>query len=519
MLSDAELTLLEWSTAEYFTGQGTIIDAGCFLGGSTCALARGLGKNRRATGRIHAMDRFIVSEEEMGAGYIKPFPQISQAGSFRSAFDRNVHAYEAFLEVHDGDLTEFLWKGDPVEILFVDVAKTPALDQRLMRQFYPCLIPGQSLLIHQDFLWREVPWLALSMDHLAEYFEPLDDLPFATRVYRNIKSIPRSVLEAFSYETVSLEDAEQAFERVRTTLAEEWIPNHLLNRARFYEHRGMRERVAPLLGQALHSDKSGSVAGHLTDYFSDHMTGPDWLGWSPQVLDPSLGLIAQLSLSEAQIIFALVCGLAPSRLLEVGRARGGSTFVMASALRTTGVGRLVSVDPNCLSEHRITEALKTRLAPWVDFVDGYAPYVLPEAETLAGGKFDFVFLDGDHSEAACERDLRGILPHLQPGAFLLLHDAHFGGIQEAVATCLRDLPLADRGSLVRERCETLSHIPYKDGPSYYGGLRLLQYVPAGTKLYDFGEVDASVRTELERLRVENSRLKRALAQNTREWQG
>jgi len=47
MLSEEEIRLLRWATHEYYEGEGEIIDAGCFLGGSTMALAEGLARNER----------------------------------------------------------------------------------------------------------------------------------------------------------------------------------------------------------------------------------------------------------------------------------------------------------------------------------------------------------------------------------------------------------------------------------------------------------------------------------------
>ena len=522
MLSVQELGLLQWSTQYYYRGEGEIIDAGCFLGGSTMALADGLCGNPgdfSKRNRVHSLDRFFVGEEELHCTHITPFAQIRGAGSFRAAFDENTRPLRSFIQVEETDICQYRWDGRPVEILFIDVAKTPEIDEHLIREFYPRLIPGRSLLIHQDYLWSEIPWLVLSMDFFSEYFEILDDLPYATRVFRCVKAIPPEVAATYHYRQIPLEVADASFARARATIAPEWIPNLLLNQARFARQRNLPDRIVPLLAEAMQRDPSGAVIEGMSDYFSEVLVGPDWMELSSPTYDPAFGLISQISCSEAQLLFALIYGLAPARLVEVGRARGGSTFVIASALRAMGRGRLVSVDPNCLAEHRISPALKVRLAPWVDFIDGYAPYVLPEAETLAGGKFDFAFIDGDHSFAACERDIAGTLPHLLPGAWILLHDAHFGGVQEAVASSLGHLPLLDRGSLISDRCETLTHILYKDRPSYYGGLRLLQYVPPGHRLYEFGEECTTSAVELQQLRDENARLRRALKQNTREWEG
>jgi len=246
------------------------------------------------------------------------------------------------------------------------------------------------------------------------------------------------------------------------------------------------------------------------------MQGPEWLTPCPSIRTPAFQLISQMSSTEAELLYALVKGLAPERALEIGRARGGSTFIIASALRSIGTGKLVSVDPDNLPEHRIEDGLRARLSPWVFFVDGYAPFVLPEAEKLAHGKFNFALIDADHSYEACKRDILGVIPHLSPGAHILLHDAHYGGVRDAVAYALAHLPLHDGGLLVQERNSDLVHNSYNGEPSYYGGFRLLQYAPRGWNAGDsFQQSSPSTLSRVFGLQEKNSRLWRARAQDQR----
>ena len=65
MLVPDELRLLNYLADEYYTGEGAIVDAGCFLGGSTVALADGLRRNllrrqRTEEKLIHSYDRFEI---------------------------------------------------------------------------------------------------------------------------------------------------------------------------------------------------------------------------------------------------------------------------------------------------------------------------------------------------------------------------------------------------------------------------------------------------------------------------
>jgi len=519
MLSEEEIRLLRWAAHEYYEGEGEIIDAGCFLGGSTMALAEGLARNEQTSASqkvIHTFDRFIVYPHEMEASYITPFAQIQSAGSFRALFEENVTPLRSRIQVTEGDFLQQVWSRKPVEILFVDVAKTPELNEHLIREFFPLLIPGRSLLIHQDYNWHGLPWLVLGMDFFAEKFEILDDLPYGTRMYRCIQPIRPEEAAMFSYAGLTVQDAEQAFQRIRPTIAPAFVPNFLLNEAAFYIEKGIRDRVAPLLLQALESDSTGQVAACLKNHFPDQMQGPEWLTPCPSIRAPAFQLISQMSPTEAELLYALVMALAPERALEIGRARGGSTFIIASALRSLGTGKLVSVDPDNLPEHRIEKGLRARLSPWVCFVDGYAPFILPDAEKFAEGKFNFALIDADHSYEACKRDILGIIPHLSPGAHILLHDAHYGGVRDAVAYALAHLPLHDGGSLVQERNSDLVHNSYNAEPSYYGGFRLLQYTPRGWNSGNpFQPSHPPALSRVLGLREKNSRLWRARAQDQR----
>jgi hypothetical protein len=62
MLSTEEVELLYRLAREEYFGQGTIVDCGPFLGGSTVALCAGLKDNPGRfpkSGRVHAYDRFL----------------------------------------------------------------------------------------------------------------------------------------------------------------------------------------------------------------------------------------------------------------------------------------------------------------------------------------------------------------------------------------------------------------------------------------------------------------------------
>lgn len=216
MLTPDELRLLHYLAEEYYTGEGIIIDAGCFLGGSTVALADGLRRNLRRRGReeeklIHSYDRFEIEGWTIGSFFHKS----AQAGeSFRPLFDRNVRPYAGLVEVHAGDVSNSPWDGGPIEILFIDVAKHWQVCDWVTWQFFPHLIPGKSVVVQQDYLYHHwVAWIHITMEFYSDYFEYVCDTGVNSVLFRNTKPIPAGVLREKTVESLSTAEKVELMDR------------------------------------------------------------------------------------------------------------------------------------------------------------------------------------------------------------------------------------------------------------------------------------------------------------------
>jgi len=189
MLSVAERRLLYWLGAEHARGDGAVVDAGCFVGGSTVALAEGLRVNRRAgDAYVDAFDRFTV-DEFMATAYLAGHGL--QAGdSFRPVFDANTAAVRDLVVVHEGDLAEADWDERPIDVLFVDIAKTWEINDVVIRRFFGWLEPNRSIVVQQDMAHALCPWLAITMELLADHFELLGYVEHNSLVYRCRAPIP-----------------------------------------------------------------------------------------------------------------------------------------------------------------------------------------------------------------------------------------------------------------------------------------------------------------------------------------
>ena len=216
MLLPDELRLLNYLAEEHYTGEGAIVDAGCFLGGSTLALADGLRRNLRRRGcpeerLIHSYDRFEIEGWTIGSF----FPASAQAGeSFKPIYDRNVEPFASLVKVHPGDVRAYPWAGGPVEILFIDVAKHWRVCDWMTWQFFPRLIPGKSMVIQQDYLYHHwVAWLHVTMEFYSDYFEYVCDTGVNSVVFLNTKRIPEGVLREKTVESLTTEEKIELMDR------------------------------------------------------------------------------------------------------------------------------------------------------------------------------------------------------------------------------------------------------------------------------------------------------------------
>lgn len=187
MLSGEELLLLRWLAKNCYTGEGSLLDCGCFLGGSTICFAEGLRENKVATKKLHSFDLFVAGAFE-GKAYAKD--SIEEGKSFLPMYERNIAAYKDLVEVHPGDITQSGMPEGDIEILFIDCAKIPTVNDFFITKLFPRLIPGKSIVIQQDYLFQALPWIQITMEYFSEYFELLASTEMNSVIYGCIKPIP-----------------------------------------------------------------------------------------------------------------------------------------------------------------------------------------------------------------------------------------------------------------------------------------------------------------------------------------
>lgn len=170
MLSDEEKRYLYWVTRHAFEGWGAIVDLGPWVGCSSAALAAGL-RDRKAETKVYSFDRF-----EWNRGYMECHlaADLPEGADFMPIFLSQTSSVKAWIEPQKMDLMRGKWSGGPIEILFVDAAKSWELNNAILQVFGPHLVPGKSRVIQQDFRHFHTVWLPLVFDSRPDVWRQIE---------------------------------------------------------------------------------------------------------------------------------------------------------------------------------------------------------------------------------------------------------------------------------------------------------------------------------------------------------
>jgi hypothetical protein len=217
MLGLEERKLLYHLARNTYTGQGAVVELGAFCGASTCCLAAGLRDNPRSAGRhVHSYDSFIANEPYLVDFVRAQFGEELETGqSFIAIYRRVIAPFADLVQIHAGDLLQQTWpSGEPIEILFVDVAKTLALSGKVLTEFFAHLTPKKSIVIHQDFYHPTAFYIPVVMDFLSDHFTIIEAGRDWSVAFRLETEIPRHKLEAASFFKFSFLQQQLALRRM-----------------------------------------------------------------------------------------------------------------------------------------------------------------------------------------------------------------------------------------------------------------------------------------------------------------
>lgn len=248
MISPSERAYLYWYGKHIFTGKGDIVDLGCWLGSTTISLAMGLEHNKRVMPNrfIHSYDEFVWRPYmDSGAKGTDLEGKYKAGDSFLDEFERRIYPWRHCIKACPGDLAKVGWHGGTIEFLLIDAMKSWDAASGVVREFFPALIPGVSIILHQDFAHWFTAWLHPIHYRLREYFEPLYDVPTSgSMVFRLIRPLPPELLsQEWSPKQFSNEDIDAAFAYSLNIVGKEKRPNVVAAKVMYFLHAGQLDRA------------------------------------------------------------------------------------------------------------------------------------------------------------------------------------------------------------------------------------------------------------------------------------
>lgn len=195
MMKQEELDLLYNLAKTHYRGIGEIIDLGPFLGSSTIMLADGLQANQslaHKSRRIYSFDQFIYEEYRGFDSFLNKADLPTMSFFENYLFNIGTRAKNIYLS--PGDLLKFKWNGNPVEVLFIDLSKSPELNNHIISQFFGALIENQSVVVQQDYFFFACPWIAISMEFYSEWLQHVGSARGATAYFFLKNKIPNIFL-------------------------------------------------------------------------------------------------------------------------------------------------------------------------------------------------------------------------------------------------------------------------------------------------------------------------------------
>ncbi len=222
MITKEEKLMLAWLAENYVEGAGQVVDLGSFLGGSSVFLAHGLNQNKKVnkiSTKVHCYDVFFIPPRDVHVidyFFSKNNLVFPSDGNILPFFEKATKPYQNFIVTNKGRIEEFEANFGDIELLFVDLMKSPVSYNHVVKEFFTALIPGKSLVILQDYLYKNSgAWHAILMEKLSDHFEYIVDTQVNSVVFLHTKALSKEILESCLWENISFDEKVALMEKAK----------------------------------------------------------------------------------------------------------------------------------------------------------------------------------------------------------------------------------------------------------------------------------------------------------------
>jgi hypothetical protein len=284
MISREERRYLHWLGRTQWRDAGHVVEIGPWLGGSTVCLASGMSAGHASPRhRLHVIDNFKWREFMSGMADL----QLAAGESFEPNFRANVARFGDRIAVHtmvlpdesvEGDehttklrsrsdegIAPFEWPtSDPIEILFVDGAKSWRGIRHLLATVRSTLVPD-ALLVAQDYKYWAAYWVPLFLWQVRDSIERVHDVKRGSTVsFRLTRALDPQRIEAIPDHIAKLDldracsEIASAADALRQTGSDLGASQVALGQVPFLVHRGELDRAQRAFADACASWPAGA---------------------------------------------------------------------------------------------------------------------------------------------------------------------------------------------------------------------------------------------------------------------
>jgi hypothetical protein len=149
------------------------------------------------------------------------------------------------------------------------------------------------------------------------------------------------------------------------------------------------------------------------------------------------------NLGYGQIHYSLILNIRPEKVLCVGSMYGYVPFMCALACKDNKKGTVDFVDagydinnPKDVSRHNWGQGFWKKVSPKVHFsffktdkyINTYVDTTKKFAKKFPKNKYEYIYIDGDHSYEGVKTDYKLFWPMLKKGGFMAFHDTDNSGV-------------------------------------------------------------------------------------------
>ncbi len=216
MLTQEEMHMLAFLTSQCTLPDGEIVDLGPFMGGSTVSLGWGLNNGPRKGQPIYSFDIFSANENQKKTFYYAKGYKQFEGNNIFPLFKQLMLKYNIKSIAQKSDIRIVKWKL-PISILFIDLSKSWSINDHLLKNFFPALVPG-AIIIQQDFMYARTPWVCSTMYALRDFCAFAGHTDYNSAIFVVKDTLPNDALDRCLSTNMQRSDILDSFRWARTLI-------------------------------------------------------------------------------------------------------------------------------------------------------------------------------------------------------------------------------------------------------------------------------------------------------------